>query len=156
MYNHRPPGYPHITIPPGASPPVHPSPQGYPPYEFELDAPSGDFLNSYDNRTLTVRHSNGRPGELRSRSRSAYEPVQSTISFPEPDLHRFASQRSTLHPSSSQHRPSKSDDGHDFILKDNDHVATPFTPVTPSSASSIHYLPEYDVRVRYRPDDDVF
>jgi len=155
MYNHRLPGHPHITIPPGAGPPVNPSPQGYPPQEFEFSSPSGgDFLNPWDNRTPTVHRPNGRPGEVRSRSRtrSAYESVQGAIPFPEPELHRFASQRAPIHPYSLRHRPSKSDDGHDF---DRDNVATPFTPATPSSASSIHYLHDDDVRVRFQPDYDV-
>jgi hypothetical protein len=144
MHNQR--RYPYVTIPPGASPLPNPSPlQAYP--EFEYNSPSGDLLNPWDH-TPTARHPNGRPGELRSRSRtqSAYEPVPPTISFPEPELHRFASQRTTLHPYSPRHRPSKSDDGHGSLP---DHVAAspPFTPVTPDSASSMHYLPEDDVRV---------
>lgn len=149
MYDHRLPGHPHITIPPGAGPPVSPSPQGFPPYEFEQNSPSGDLLDPWDIRTPTVRNSNARPGDIRSRSRtrSAYEPVQATIAFPEPDLRRFSSQRSTLHPNTPRHRPSKSDDGHDFNLQNRDELtATPFSPATPSSASSIQYLHEFDVR----------
>jgi hypothetical protein len=159
MYNHRLSGHPHITIPPGAGPPVSPSPQGYRPYEFELNAPSGDLSNPWEHLTPTTRHPNARPSELRSRSRaqSAYEPAQATISFPEPDLHRFSSQRTTLRPNSPRYRSSKSDDGHDFLLQNRDQDATAsFSPVTPSSASSIHYLPEDDVRCDISTDDDVF
>ncbi|OAX43158.1 hypothetical protein K503DRAFT_732249 [Rhizopogon vinicolor AM-OR11-026] len=147
MYNHRLPGHPHITIPPGAGPPVNPSPQGYHPYEFEQDSQPGDLLNPWENRTPTVRHPTGRPGDLQSRirTRSAYEPVHTPISFPEPDLHRFASQRTPFHQNSPRHRHSKSDDGHDSLLQNSDELATsPFTPTTPSSASSIHHYPEYD------------
>lgn len=148
MHNQR--RHPYITIPPGASPLPLPNPGPLPqqayPYEFEHNAQSGDLLNPWD-RTPTARHPSGRPGELRSRSRtrSAYEPVPPTISFPEPDLHRFASQRTTLYPHSPRHRPSKSDDGHGSLPPSRDHVASvPFTPVTPDSASSMHYLPEDD------------
>jgi hypothetical protein len=159
MYNHRLPGHPHITIPPGAGPPVSPSPQGYHPYDFELNAPSGDLSNPWEHLTPTTRQPNARPNELRSRSRaqSAYEPAQATISFPEPDLHRFSSQRTTLRPNSPRYRSSKSDDGHDFLLQNRDQGATAsFSPVTPSSASSIHYLHEDDVRCEISTDNDVF
>lgn len=144
MHNQR--RYPYVTIPPGASPLPNPSPLQSYPYEIEHNAPSGDLSNPWD-RTPTALNPNGRPGELRSRSRtrSAYEPIPPTISFPEPELHRFASQRTTLHPHSPRHRPSKSDDGHGTLPPSRDHVASaPFTPVTPDSASSIHYLPEDD------------
>ncbi|KAG1781631.1 hypothetical protein EV702DRAFT_1177351 [Suillus placidus] len=128
MHNQR--RHPYVTIPPGASPLPNPSPLQAYPYEFEHHAPSGDLLNPWDH-TPTVRHPNGRPGELRSRSRtrSAYEPVPPTISFPEPELHRFASQRTTLHPHSPRHRPSKSDDGHGSLPPSRDYVdSAPFTP----------------------------
>lgn len=144
MQNQR--RYPYVTIPPGASPLPNPSPLQPYPYEIEHNAPPGELLNPWD-RTPTAINPNGRPGELRSRSRtrSAYEPVPPTISFPEPELHRFASQRTTLHPYSPRHRHSKSDDGHGSLPPSRDHVASaPFTPVTPDSASSIHYLPEDD------------
>lgn len=144
MHNQR--RYPYVTIPPGASPLPDPSPLQAYPYEFENHAPPGELLNPWDH-TPTARHPNGRPGELRSRSRtqSAYEPVPPTISFPEPELHRFASQRTTLHPYSPRHRPSKSDDGHDSLPPSRDHEAsTSFSPVTPDSAYSVHHLPESD------------
>ncbi|KAG1750776.1 hypothetical protein EDB19DRAFT_1676909 [Suillus lakei] len=143
---HNQPRYPYVTIPPGASPLVNPSPLQAYPYEFEHNAPPGNLSNPWEH-TPTARHPNGRPGELRSRSRtrSAYEPVQPTISFPEPELHRFASQRTTLYPHSPRHRPSKSDDGHGSLPPSRDHVTSaPFTPVTPDSASSMHFLPEDD------------
>lgn len=146
MHNQR--RYPYVTIPPGASPLPNPSPLQSYPYDIENNAPLGELSNPWD-RTPTTLNPNGRPGELRSRSRtrSAYEPVPPTISFPEPELHRFASQRTTLHPYSPRHRHSKSDDGHGSLPPSRDHVASaPFTPVTPDSASSIHYLPEDDVR----------
>lgn len=142
MHNQR--RYPYVTIPPGASPLPNPSPPQAYPYEFEHNAPpSGDLLNPWD-YTPTARHPNGRPGDLRSRGRaqSAYEPVPPTISFPEPELHRFASQRTTLHPYSPLHRPSKSDDGHGSLPPSTDDVSA--TPVTPDSASYMHYLPEDD------------
>ncbi|KAG1772194.1 hypothetical protein EV702DRAFT_1246578 [Suillus placidus] len=132
--------------PSGGSPLPNPSPLQAYSYEFEHHAPSGDLLNPWDH-TPTVRHPNGRPGELGScsRTQSAYEPVPPTISFPEPELHRFASQRTTLHPHSPRHRPSKSDDGHGSLPPSRDYVdSAPFTPVTPDSASSMHYLPEDD------------
>ncbi|KAG1805037.1 uncharacterized protein HD556DRAFT_1328030 [Suillus plorans] len=143
MHNQR--HYPYVTIPPGASPLPNPSPLQAYPDEFEHNAPSGDLLNPWD-QTPTTRHPNGRPGELRSRprTRSAYEPLPPTISFPEPEIHRFASQRTTLHPYSPRHRPSKSDDGHDSLPPSGDHSTRPFTPVTPDSASSMHYPPEDD------------
>ncbi|KAG1747212.1 uncharacterized protein EDB91DRAFT_74648 [Suillus paluster] len=126
--------------------PVNPSPQQAYPYEFELSAPSGDLSNPWD-RTPTAQYPNLRPGEPRSRSRarSAYEPVHPAISFPQPEIHRFASQRTTLRPNSPRHRPTKSDDGHGSLPQSRDYATSaPFTPLTPDSASSMDYLPEDD------------
>ncbi|KAG2157870.1 uncharacterized protein EDB93DRAFT_730686 [Suillus bovinus] len=153
MQNHNlpPRGYPYVTIPPGARPLPDPSPLQTYPHEFDHQSATGELLNPWDH-TPTTGYPNGRPGELRSRPRtqSAYEPVPPTFSFPEPEIHRFASQRTTLHPHSPRHRPCKSDDGHGSpsLPSSRDHMASvPFSPLTPDSALSVQYPPEEDWEV---------
>ncbi|EIW84261.1 hypothetical protein CONPUDRAFT_163433 [Coniophora puteana RWD-64-598 SS2] len=172
MHNHRP--YPHLSIPPGARPPVNPSPvEAYAPYAFELN--SSPNTNLYDatptsSRPPPVPPKNwqtpvprGPPLLIRRNVRSAYEtapPPGGFLAFPEPEIHRSNSARSSLHPSHAssasfsvastspaasprslspathypRHRSSRSDVGHSAHARD---VATgESTPASAGSAAS--------------------
>ncbi|KAH7884721.1 hypothetical protein F5I97DRAFT_1929559 [Phlebopus sp. FC_14] len=140
MQNNRP--HPHVAIPPGARPPVNPSSPSaelYSPYAFELGPPADGLLTTWD--TPTARYRPNRldaPPRSRSRTRSAYEPVPPTIAFPEPEIYRSASQRSSLHP--YQHRSSRSDSGHPSRPPEYeyDDATPPYMPATPGSTSSFN------------------
>ncbi|KIJ62800.1 hypothetical protein HYDPIDRAFT_29949 [Hydnomerulius pinastri MD-312] len=155
MQTHRP--HPHVAIPPGARPAVNPSSSSaevYSPYAFELASASDILLNQWD-ATPTVRYPTNRlgvPPRSRSRTRSAYEPVPPTIAFPEPEIYRSASQRSTVYP--NYHRSSRSDSGHpsghssgppEYEVGNNE--TPPYSPATPGSASSFN-LPADDLDLK--------
>ncbi|KAH7911069.1 hypothetical protein BJ138DRAFT_1113504 [Hygrophoropsis aurantiaca] len=150
MHTHRP--HPHLAIPPGARPlpAVDPNPmESYTPYAFELNSPAGNLADPWET-TPTANHPSARLGVPRSRSRtrSAYEAVApATIPFPEPEIYRSSSQRSTLNPQLARHRTSKSDSGHSQRPLDSDTASSSSAPYTPASASSESSI--------YFPSDDL-
>ncbi|KAH9949942.1 hypothetical protein B0H21DRAFT_725350 [Amylocystis lapponica] len=116
---HRP--HPHVSIPPGAAPPVNTSPRSsWSSYMFQSPAPQ-DPLNIWaDQRSATIYTSPPAseapnisldlPSRPPSRATSVYHPDATTFTFPEPQLYRSASQRSTLRPNPSPtHRNTKSE-----------------------------------------------
>ncbi|KAH7930131.1 hypothetical protein BV22DRAFT_1028615 [Leucogyrophana mollusca] len=143
MYNHRP--HPHVAIPAGARPPIDPSPaahatsEAHAPYAFEFNSPAGNLADPWET-TPTATHPSARLGvplRSRSRTRSAYESAApTTMPFPEPEIYRSSSQRSTLNPHSPRHRISRSDVGHSQRSLDGETPSSSSAPYTPDSASS--------------------
>ncbi|KAF9223416.1 hypothetical protein BS17DRAFT_705412 [Gyrodon lividus] len=143
MQNHRP--YPHVAIPPGARPLLNPNTstaEVYSPYAFELGSASDGLLNPWD-ATPTARRPTSRldvPPRSRSRTRSALEAVPPTIAFPEPEIYRSASQRSTVHP--HYHRSSRSDSGHVLgpEYESTDDGPSPYSPSVTLPADEVNML----------------
>lgn len=113
---------PFLTIPPGAAPPSNPSPSAHDPPLSPINlwadrrhpihtpyTPASPYNASSSlsaNRiTLDV------PARPASRAASAYEVDSSHMTFPEPQLYRSSSQRSTYRPSSINyaHRSTRSE-----------------------------------------------
>lgn len=108
----------HISIPSGAAPPTDPSPNSWSPYLFQSppqDPPNiwADHVSSaYSSSTYASapRISLDVPSRPPSRPASFYEPDSPRVLFPEPQLLRSASQRSSLRPSPTPaHRATKSE-----------------------------------------------
>lgn len=106
---------PRIDIPPGAHPPANVSPAApsYAPYDFELNSSNGNSYyagyRGYQQSPGTA-HPGLTSGRPIARTISAYEPDSAQFAFPEPDLNRSFSSRSSLRPSfSTRHRNSKSE-----------------------------------------------
>ncbi|KDQ59244.1 hypothetical protein JAAARDRAFT_192767 [Jaapia argillacea MUCL 33604] len=119
MYDHLSRPNPRLNIPPGARPPVSPSPaSAWTPYAFELAGPSNQNAGPgaypwIDGQSplspSTPRSKLAPPARPRSRAASAYEPESAQMAFPEPQVYRSTSQRSNAPP--PRHRASKSDLG---------------------------------------------
>lgn len=106
---------PRVSIPPGALPPTNPSPSARSPYAFELTAPYGtddaylanpwDGINLPDpylapgERPRTQSMLNLRPrSPSPSRASTADSRYTHALAFPEPQIYRSASQRTTPNP----------------------------------------------------------
>lgn len=116
---HRSRPYVHVSIPPGAAPPSNPSPsvhelpvspinlwadRRHPIYTpYPPGTPTSVGTTQYGGRmSLDV------PGRPPSRAASAYEVETTRIAFPEPQLYRSSSQRSTQRPHAA-HRSTRSE-----------------------------------------------
>jgi len=140
MQNHR--AQPHIAIPKRTRSPAYvPSSTAEvsSPYPFELGSQqSQSLLSASWEPTHTTRHpptSFDVPGRPRNRTRSTFGSASSPIAFPEPEIYRSASQRSTLRP--KHHRLSKSEAGSSGRTPEDNFLSRSYTPATPASASSI-------------------
>lgn len=114
---HRP--RPHVAIPPGAAPPSNPSPSAYDQPVSPINLWSDRRRPVYTPYTATppasvyATHNNHRisldvPDRPPSRASSAYEAETTYMPFPEPQLYRSSSQRSTQRPH-NVHRSTRSD-----------------------------------------------
>lgn len=111
--------HPHVSIPPGAAPPVIPSPRSSWSSGSHLfqspeppDSPNiwADHHSTTTFSPLAPDISFDVPSRPPSRATSFYQPESATLAFPEPQLHRSSSNRSTLRPSvPSTHRSTKSE-----------------------------------------------
>lgn len=126
--------HPYITIPPGAAPPSNPSPSARDPplspvnlwadRRYHAYTPSSASNSTYSTSRISLDVST----QPTSRPASVYEAETSRLSFPEPQLYRSSSQRS----SRSSYRPSSSVMGMSHRSTRSDSVLSPESLVTPT------------------------
>lgn len=140
MHSHRP--YPHIAIPSDNHRPTS-DPEIYPSYALELGSASNGTPNPWDT-TPKARQPTRRLSILphkRSRTRSAVEPTPPSLSPPESQLSRSASQRQTAH--EYYYGSSKSDSEHSFgdEYANRSDVTSPFSPsvILPADEVSLSF-----------------
>lgn len=157
MQNYRQNNRPHVTIPPGARPPVNPSPAAvYSPYAFEVTPPNhpqSDFINPWDeNATPVTARPRDLPPRSRTRTASVFESGSGVMAFPEPELYRSSSQRSTLSPNvghNLRHRASNSDFGPASSSLGRIHRDLSSTSLASfASSSSYHPTDDFEAEVR--------
>ncbi|KAI6013474.1 hypothetical protein BKA83DRAFT_680034 [Pisolithus microcarpus] len=149
MQNHR--AHPSVTIPQQSRSPAYHPPEVYSPYPFEVGSQSSDSLLSAWDATPTARRPSTTlevPDRPLSRARSTFSTP--TISPPQPEIHRSASQRLTIH--SNKHRSSKSETLLNGRSPEDDYVARSYTPATPGPAPSFEISPS---RSTEEPDSRV-
>ncbi|KAI0649128.1 hypothetical protein C8Q79DRAFT_904017 [Trametes meyenii] len=126
---HRP--HPYVTIPHGAAPPANPSPSAHDPPLSPINLWADRRHNAYtppSSGSTQPRISLDVPARPPSRATSAYESETSHISFPEPQLYRSSSQRS----SRSSHRPSSSVIALSHRSSRSDSLLSPDSLLTPT------------------------
>ncbi|KAI0635913.1 hypothetical protein C8Q77DRAFT_1100369 [Trametes polyzona] len=126
---HRP--HPYITIPPGAAPPANPSPSARDPPLSPVNLWAD--RRHYAHTPSSSNNSGSRisldvPARPPSRASSAYETETSRLSFPESQLHRSSSQRS----SRSSHRPTSSVLGLSHRTSRSESLLSPDSLATPT------------------------
>ncbi|KAL4063545.1 hypothetical protein V8B97DRAFT_1991199 [Scleroderma yunnanense] len=154
MQNHRTP-HPHIAIPQRTRSPAYVPANSTgaeissSPYPFELGLPSSESLLSASweptptaRRPPTTLDVPGRP--MLTRTRSTFGSASPPIAFPEPEIYRSASQRSTLRP--RHHRSTRSEASSSGKTPDDStFLSRSHTPAasTPASASSVDLSSSY-------------
>ncbi|KAI0661715.1 hypothetical protein C8Q70DRAFT_673507 [Cubamyces menziesii] len=135
---------PHVTIPLGAAPPTNPSPSAHDPPLSPINLWADRRQTAYTPATYTPSYTpssstppNPRisldvPARPPSRASSAYESETTRISFPEPQLYRSSSQRS----SRSSYRPASSIAALTHRTSRSESLLSPESIITPTQLSN--------------------
>ncbi|KAI8980170.1 hypothetical protein BD414DRAFT_493849 [Trametes punicea] len=129
---------PHISIPPGAAPPANPSPSAHDPPLSPVNLWADRRYPDYTPVSATSsapRISLDVPARAPSRPSSAYESETTRISFPEPQLYRSSSQRSSRS-SRSSYRPTSSIAGFTHRSSRSDSLLSPDSLLTATQLAS--------------------